>query len=83
MTDRQRIDKWLWHARVVRTRPAAAGLATSGRVRVNGVRVLKPSAARPNDGISNALLRQALDWAQAGDAEAARSGLEAAVAANP
>ena len=20
MTDRQRIDKWLWHARVVRTR---------------------------------------------------------------
>ena len=37
--DRQRIDKWLWHARVVRTRPAAAGLATSGHVRVNGRRI--------------------------------------------
>jgi len=37
--DRQRIDKWLWHARVVPTRPAAAGLATSGRVRINGQRI--------------------------------------------
>jgi ribosome-associated heat shock protein Hsp15 len=37
--NRQRIDKWLWHARVVRTRPAAAGLATSGRVRINGQRI--------------------------------------------
>jgi ribosome-associated heat shock protein Hsp15 len=37
--DRQRIDKWLWHARVVRTRQAAATLASSGHVRVNGQRV--------------------------------------------
>jgi ribosome-associated heat shock protein Hsp15 len=37
--DRQRIDKWLWHARVVRTRSAAAGLAASGHVRLNGQRV--------------------------------------------
>ncbi len=37
--DRQRIDKWLWHARVVRTRSAAAELAASGHVRVNGTRV--------------------------------------------
>jgi ribosome-associated heat shock protein Hsp15 len=43
--DRQRIDKWLWHARVVRTRPDAAGLATSGRVRVNGQRI--DGAGRP------------------------------------
>ena len=35
----QRIDKWLWHARVVRTRTAAVELATSGLVRRNGVRV--------------------------------------------
>jgi ribosome-associated heat shock protein Hsp15 len=37
--DRQRIDKWLWHARLVRTRKAAAALADSGQVRVNGVRI--------------------------------------------
>lgn len=37
--DRQRIDKWLWHARVVRTRSAAAGLMTSGYVRLNGAHV--------------------------------------------
>jgi len=37
--DRQRIDKWLWHARVVRTRTAAAALAVSGHVRVNGQRI--------------------------------------------
>jgi ribosome-associated heat shock protein Hsp15 len=37
--DRQRIDKWLWHARVVRTRSAAASLADKGHVRVNGTRI--------------------------------------------
>ena len=41
--DRQRIDKWLWHARVVRTRTAAAALATAGNVRLNGVRVTAAS----------------------------------------
>jgi ribosome-associated heat shock protein Hsp15 len=41
--DRQRIDKWLWHARVVRTRSAAAALAASGHVRVNGARVEAPA----------------------------------------
>jgi ribosome-associated heat shock protein Hsp15 len=36
---RQRIDKWLWHARMVRTRSAAADLANGGYVRVNGSRI--------------------------------------------
>jgi ribosome-associated heat shock protein Hsp15 len=36
--DRQRIDKWLWHARVVRTRSAAAALVNAGLVRVNSAR---------------------------------------------
>jgi ribosome-associated heat shock protein Hsp15 len=35
----QRIDRWLWHARLVRTRSAAVALASSGYVRVNGQRV--------------------------------------------
>ena len=39
MLDRQRIDKWLWHARVVRTRSQAAALANSGYLRLNGARV--------------------------------------------
>jgi ribosome-associated heat shock protein Hsp15 len=43
--DRQRIDKWLWHARVVRTRSAAAALVTSGHVRLNGQR--NDAASRP------------------------------------
>jgi len=38
----QRLDKWLWHARVVRTRSAAAELVTVGRVRINRQRVVKP-----------------------------------------
>jgi len=36
---RQRIDKWLWHARMVRTRSAASALAVSGHVRLNGRRI--------------------------------------------
>jgi ribosome-associated heat shock protein Hsp15 len=42
--DRQRIDRWLWHARVVRTREAAAALAAAGHVRVNGARIAAPAA---------------------------------------
>jgi ribosome-associated heat shock protein Hsp15 len=41
--DRQRIDKWLWHARMVRTRSDAASLAQAGFVRLNGKRVTAPS----------------------------------------
>ena len=40
--DRQRIDKWLWHARVVRTRSDAAGLTEAGHVRLNGRRMTAP-----------------------------------------
>jgi ribosome-associated heat shock protein Hsp15 len=40
--DRQRIDRWLWHARLVRTRSAAAALAAAGYVRINGARIDAP-----------------------------------------
>jgi ribosome-associated heat shock protein Hsp15 len=47
---RQRLDKWLWFARVVKTREAAAALVESGHVRLNRVKVLKPSHdVRPGD----------------------------------
>jgi ribosome-associated heat shock protein Hsp15 len=39
---RQRIDRWLWHARLVRTRSAAAALAAAGYVRINGARIDAP-----------------------------------------
>jgi ribosome-associated heat shock protein Hsp15 len=34
--DRQRVDKWLFFARVVKSRSLAAKLAQAGRVRING-----------------------------------------------
>ena len=43
--ERQRIDKWLWHARIVRTRTSAAALVSSGHVRVNSARIDAPSRA--------------------------------------
>ena len=58
MTDRQRIDKWLWHARVVRTRSAAALLANDGHVRLNGERVSAASRpVKPGDVVTVALDR--------------------------
>ncbi len=39
---RQRLDRWMWHARLVRTRAAAAALVNAGYVRVNGARVVTP-----------------------------------------
>jgi ribosome-associated heat shock protein Hsp15 len=39
----QRLDKWLWCARLVKTRSGAARLITEGKVRINGERTLKPS----------------------------------------
>ncbi len=56
--DRQRIDKWLWHARVVRTRTAAAALAESGHVRLNSQRIDAASrAVRAGDVVTVALDR--------------------------
>ena len=39
----QRLDKWLWFARIVKTRTLAASLVDSGKIRVNKVKVSKPS----------------------------------------
>ena len=40
--DRQRLDKFLWHARVVKARTSAAELVERGYVRINGVRETSP-----------------------------------------
>ena len=43
--DRQRLDKFLWHARVVKARTSAAELVERGYVRINGVREKSPGHA--------------------------------------
>jgi ribosome-associated heat shock protein Hsp15 len=54
--DRQRIDKWLWFARIVRTRNDAAALVASGHVRLNAQRVTAPSQlVRAGDVVTVAL----------------------------
>jgi ribosome-associated heat shock protein Hsp15 len=40
-----RLDKWLWFARVVKTRALAQALAGSGHVRVNGQRAVAAAKA--------------------------------------
>ncbi len=48
MAETQRLDQWLWHARFFKTRSLATKLVAAGHVRVDGVRVSKPShALRP------------------------------------
>ena len=43
--ERQRLDKWLWHARLVKARTSAAALVEAGHVRINGVRETSPGHA--------------------------------------
>ena len=48
--DKLRVDKWLWQARFFKSRGRAGETASSGKLRVNGTHVAKPShAVRPGD----------------------------------
>jgi ribosome-associated heat shock protein Hsp15 len=56
--DRQRLDKWLWHARVVKARSSAAALVEAGHVRINGARETAPGhAVKAGDVLTIALDR--------------------------
>ncbi len=56
--ERQRLDKWLWFARMARTRVAAAQLVADGHVRVNGQRVVQAAKpVKPGDVLTIALAR--------------------------
>lgn len=47
---KDRLDKWLFHARFYRTRVLAQEAASRGKIRLNGTRVEKPSQiVRPGD----------------------------------
>ena len=77
--ERQRLDKWLWHARVVKARTSAAALIEAGHVRINGVREKTPGhAVKAGDVLTIGLDRgvrvlKVLGFAERrGDASAAR-----------
>jgi len=40
---KQRLDKWLWQARLFKTRSLSARLVSAGHVRLDGERVSKPA----------------------------------------
>jgi len=78
--ERQRLDKWLWHARVVRTRTDAAALVAKGRVRINGERQSSPGhGVKTGDVLTVALdgrvrLMKVIGFSdRRGDASAARA----------
>lgn len=55
----QRLDKWLWFARLAKTRTQAAALVTGGRIRVNRERVDKPgTTVKAGDVVTATLNRQ-------------------------
>jgi ribosome-associated heat shock protein Hsp15 len=46
----QRIDRWLWFTRLLKSRTLAAALVASGKLRLNGERIEKPSRnVKPGD----------------------------------
>lgn len=56
---RQRLDKWLWFARVIKSRTMAARLISDGHVRLNGIRIVIPARlVQPGDVLTIALERQ-------------------------
>lgn len=51
-----RVDKWLWHARFLKTRSLASRHVAAAGVRVNGTRTVKPAAnVRAGDVLTFAL----------------------------
>jgi ribosome-associated heat shock protein Hsp15 len=48
-TDPTRIDRWLWAARLVKTRGLASDAVRGGRVHVNGSAVKASREIRPGD----------------------------------
>jgi ribosome-associated heat shock protein Hsp15 len=55
-TPTQRLDKWLWFARIVKSRTLAAEVVAQGKIRVNRARAVKASqTVRPGDVLTVAL----------------------------
>lgn len=55
---RQRIDRWLFFARLAKSRTLAARLVEDGRVRINGRKIEQPSdTVKSGDGVTLTLER--------------------------
>ena len=87
---RIRLDKWLWHARITKTRSLAAKLVETGQVRVNHRKIEKPAHdVRPGDIITVAVhdairvLRVIAPGARRGPASEARELYEEIEAPQP
>lgn len=60
---RQRLDKWLFFARVVKSRTLAAKLAVAGRVRINRDKATQAAdSVKPGDVLTITLDRRILVW---------------------
>ena len=53
----QRIDKWLWFARIVKSRTLAAQLVQDGKVRINRAKIAKPAQTVRADDVLTIVLR--------------------------
>jgi ribosomal 50S subunit-recycling heat shock protein len=60
----QRIDKWLWFARIIKSRTLAAQLVVEGKVRVNRVKATKPSQSVRVGDVLTVTLRGRIDILQ-------------------
>ncbi|RUM95577.1 RNA-binding S4 domain-containing protein [Pseudaminobacter arsenicus] len=77
---RQRIDKWLFFSRAVKSRSLGAKLVQAGRVRLNGEKISQPAeSVRPGDVLTLTLDRRILVYkvlapgSRRGPAEEART----------
>ena len=52
MSERERVDKWLWAVRIFKTRTAANDACASGRVRINGDQAKAASKVRVGDEVA-------------------------------
>jgi ribosome-associated heat shock protein Hsp15 len=61
--DRHRIDKWLWHVRLFKTRSLAAAAVTGGKVKLEGERIKPAHALRIGQQLTVSLGERVIDLA--------------------
>jgi len=60
-SDRHRIDKWLWHVRLFKTRSLAADAVSGGKVKLDGERVKPAHVVRVGQRISITIAERAIE----------------------